>query len=54
MVTAVLFVIVFLPSIDAELDLVDDHEILRFSSSTPVHPDLPPSFGPIKSAWDIA
>ncbi len=48
------FLAVFSPAARARLDLTDDHEILRFASPRPVHPDLTDHFEPVDSVWDIA
>ena len=47
------FLAVFYPAAKARFALVDDHEILRFASPAPVHPDLTDHFGPIHSVLFI-
>jgi hypothetical protein len=47
------FLLIYAPSLDARFDSRDDHEILRFSIDEKLHPDLPDSFGPAKSVYDL-
>jgi hypothetical protein len=48
------FLAVYHPALHSELDLQDDHEIIRIVSDKPVHPDLAGEFGPLDSLWDTA
>jgi len=48
------FLAAYHPALDAELDVRDDHEIIRFVSDELIHPSLSEGFGPIRSVWEIS
>lgn len=46
--------LLFGSALHAQFALIDDHEILRFASPEPLHPQIATWNGPISSLWEIA